>query len=143
MTMSSGVIACDPGKITGLAFWRDGVLQNSYQMPLMQAMREVQRLLGLYRLVVCESFTITANTLKTARDHSALDGIGVLKWLCWNDQVPFKLQSPGQAKRFATDEKLKKLGWYHATEGGHENDALRHLLVHLVDTKEMDLAVLI
>jgi hypothetical protein len=39
-------------------------------------------------------------------------------------------QSPAQGKTFATNAKLKKVGWYHQTPGGHANDALRHLLLY-------------
>ena len=44
----------------------------------------------------------------------------------------FVRQTPAQAKSFGTDDKLRRLGWYTPTPGGHANDAARHLLAFAV-----------
>lgn len=44
-------------------------------------------------------------------------------------QIGWRFQTqPTSIKKFATNDKLKRLGWYTPTKGGHVNDALRHLL---------------
>ncbi len=50
--------------------------------------------------------------------------------------MPLTLQTPATGKGFGTDAKLKHLGWYNPTQGGHSNDAARHLLTYLAVRKQ-------
>lgn len=87
--------------------------------------------------VVCESFTIAAHTAKKTRQYWSLESIGAIRWACMKAGVSFTLQSPADAKGFATDAKLKALGWYTPTKDGHANDAARHLLKRAIDIGAM------
>ena len=93
--------------------------------------------------VVAERFTITANTLTKAREYDALYIIGVTEYLCKQRDIPFALESPGNAKRFCSDDRLKKAGMWKSSPGGHANDASRHLFLELakrglIDPCEVD-----
>ena len=90
------------------------------------------------RLIV-ESYTITARTLKLTRQPWSLEQIGALRWLAHQYRVPFILQSPAGAKGFATDEKLKAVGWWPSSD--HARDAARHLMLNLVAEGEFNLEV--
>ena len=81
---------------------------------------------------MCESYVITASTLrKTRGENWSLESIGALRWMANKHRVEFVLQTPADAKRFADDRKLKAAGWYFPTPGGHANDAARHLMLYL------------
>jgi hypothetical protein len=127
----ASIMAVDPGKVTGVA------ILNTRKPGI-----ETFELAGRYVVadfvqgnapseMVCEQFVISERTIRTAQDVNALRIIG---WLdIWTHQhaIPFDLQTAAQAKKFASDDKLKALGWYTATHDGHANDAARHLLVYL------------
>ena len=87
---------------------------------------------GVLDHVACESFRITAHTAKLSPAPWSLEIIGALRWLCHRNGIGFTLQTPGDAKRFATDTKLDKLGWARPPGAGHARDAQRHLLLFLV-----------
>lgn len=130
------VLAVDPGGVTGLAVYDAGTdtfrswQADSYEQ-VVQDVRD-ECLSGLTRLVV-ESFVIRSNTHKLDPVAFALttDLIGACRYIAYERGVPFSKQSPAEAKSFSTDDKLRRLGWYSPTPGGHANDATRHLLRYL------------
>ena len=83
--------------------------------------------------LVCEGFVIRSNTSKLDAGAFSLttDLIGACRLLAHQAGIPFVRQTPAEAKSFATDDKLRRLGWYRPTKGGHANDASRHLLTFL------------
>jgi hypothetical protein len=126
------IVAVDPGKVSGVAILE----KTAFATPIPMAV-ELPGLLSTVSwvenerpdLVVCESF-IPFRGAKTWQPD-ALEIIGALRFICARHEWTFELQSPANAKKFSTDRKLKKLGWYRATKGGHANDAKRHLLLAL------------
>lgn len=84
--------------------------------------------------LVCETFTITASTARKTQQPDALFIIGLLRYWSAKHGVTLHMQRPGEAKGFGTNDKLKHLGWYQPTKGGHANDAVRHLVTHLART---------
>lgn len=134
------VLAFDPGGTTGMAVWggyEDGshdFISSQMPKPWEEWLAKLERDVFAEhppQLVVVERFTITANTLQKAREPDALYIIGALKLLAHKYGIDFELQSPGDAKRFCTDARLKKAGWWKSTPGGHANDAARHLFLAL------------
>lgn len=130
-------LAIDPGKVCGVAMWHPMealVLKSDELTPLETAKLTLDlwnNSLGQL-LVICESFQITERTIKTARQHDALDVIG---WLTLESQLKafeLVLQTAAQAKSFSTDDKLKALDWFERTKDGHANDAARHMLRYLM-----------
>jgi hypothetical protein len=138
------IIAVDPGKVSGIATW-DGERLESWQEPTWFAIDRIWGLLEdnapptlsappqMIEAIVCESYVITASTLrKTRGENWSLESIGALRWMARRHSVEFVLQTPADAKRFADDVKLKAAaGWYRPTPGGHANDAARHLMTYL------------
>jgi hypothetical protein len=132
--------AIDPGGVTGVAFYAPGDGFWSAEVPGGSvAFAPSWRNLLAQRTVahvVVEQFIITPATATKTRQHDALDIIGWLKLECPFLGIPFSMQSPSKGKSFGTDAKLKHLGWYDRTPGGHRNDAARHLLTLLADMRE-------
>lgn len=138
------IIALDPGELTGMALgWfnpRDitGVHTASLtERGPLDTVSAVEAFLLARRheddqptAVVCESF-IPRPGIRTWQP-AALETIGALRYVCRKYGVPFTLQSPADAKRFSTNEKLKTVKWFVPTSGGHQNDAARHLLLYCV-----------
>lgn len=132
------VLAIDPGGTTGLATWRGGGFK-SWQRPFDEALamcHQIIALEGAVDLVVCEGIAITAATLRKTRNvQDAIEYIGVVRYLskCYGKE--FVIQMPAD-KGFGTDSKLRHVGWWNGTTGGHANDAARHLLKLLADRRE-------
>lgn len=81
-------------------------------------------------LVVVEDFRITIQTAKKSQQPDALKIIGAIDYIAAGGSAKVVLQTPGDAKRFATDDRLKKAGMW--TPGRrHANDAARHLFLRL------------
>jgi hypothetical protein len=100
---------------------------------LYELLEDWSRSWGARGLLVFEKFTITAQTGKLSPQPEPLELTGVGKFLAHKNRNVFTLQTPGDAKRFADDAKLRKIGWYTRGRGGedHGRDATRHLVLAL------------
>lgn len=140
------ILSVDPGKATGMALfsyesgkepvllWSGEYQQDEYARPIRQA-------LALYGPedggieVVCERFTINAQTVKNSQAPYSLEQIGILKQCLLDvgrpaDDIYF--QSPADAKAIFPNPALKKLGYWHRGGEGHALDAIRHGLLRVV-----------
>lgn len=130
------VVAVDPGKKTGIAWAAtDGgaTPPQTAALDWFDAMMWVHQNINRIDTIVCESYVITQATLRKSRGENwSLEQIGILRYLSRVYVVPFFLQTPSEGKAFATDAKLKHLGWWQIDPEGHMLDASRHLLLHLV-----------
>lgn len=132
------ILALDPGKVTGLALiqpWTSDYvftaeLEVDEVVSVFQSIRD--HVGAAYLEVVMEAFTISERTLTLSRELDALDLIGYVKLSCRTLGIPFKLQPVQKDSGFASDSKLKALDWYEKTKDGHKNDALRHLLIYMI-----------
>lgn len=131
------VVAVDPGKITGVAvYYPDDRDFSSWERPCWEAVSIVEG--GLDKLsishLVVEAYNISARTLRLTRGENwSLESIGALRYLAtFQHDVTFRLQQPSDMK-FGTDWKLRRLGWYRPSRGGHMNAAARHMLKFLSD----------
>ena len=142
------VLSIDPGKASGVALlsW-DGTDENPNILLSKEVQPEefaipVETLLNSYKnedllSVVCERFTINAQTVRNSQAPYSLEQIGVLKHLCRTnmyDPERIIFQSPADAKAMFPNEALKKVGAWHVGGEGHANDAIRHALLRLVKT---------
>jgi hypothetical protein len=150
------VLAVDPGKATGMAFftmekgqepvmvWSGEFQQDEYAAPIRKELANAQD--GGYSVdIVCERFTINAQTVRNSQAPFSLEQIGVLKQCMMDagmaaDDINF--QSPANAKAMFTNEKLKKIGYWHKGGEGHALDAIRHGLLHLVSNGWKPLSLL-
>ncbi len=133
------ILAIDPGKMSGVAIWHPDrpYAITSYELTPLNVVYLVLRNLERYEdcTVVTEKFTISERTLKTALSLDALDINGWLTLESQRQGFELVVQTPAQAKKFATDDKLKALGWFERTKDGHANDAARHCLVYLINKR--------
>lgn len=127
--MRTRILALDPGGTTGIAQGAGAELYATHEMEQYEALVYVDTAIEGWPdlgLVVAESF-VPRPGIRTWQP-AALEIIGTVRYLCATRGITFEEQTPAAAKSFATDAKLRKLGWY--TPGmGHANDAARHLLV--------------
>lgn len=131
------VLSIDPGKATGWAMLDLGATgaeplfgEVDGRYAAAQFVRDVLGQ-GVFVEIVCEQFVISERTIKTAQDPNALRIIGWLDIQCEHLGVPLTFQTAVSAKKFATDDTLKAVGWWNPTPDGHQNDALRHLLRYI------------
>jgi hypothetical protein len=139
------VLAVDPGKATGMALfslesgqepvliWSGEFQQEEYAKPI----RDTLATYGDTLDVVCERFTINAQTVRNSQAPYSLEQIGILKQCLMDagrkpDDIYF--QSPADAKAMFDNSKLKKLEYWHKGGEGHALDAIRHGLLKLVKT---------
>jgi hypothetical protein len=136
------VLAVDPGKATGMSLftmesgeepvmlWSIEVQQHEYAGPIRETLREFPEV-----EIVCERFTINAQTVRNTQAPYSLEQIGILKQCMLDvgrntDDIYF--QSPADAKRMFPNEALKKLEYWHRGGEGHALDSVRHGLLRLV-----------
>lgn len=143
--MKRVVIAVDPGKASGICcFGFDNVdepyliMAGEYQpdefaAPLRELLNSAAAE-GIPVEIVCERFTINAQTVRNSQAPYSLEQIGVLKQIMRDAGISdslLKFQSPADAKRMFTNEGIKKLGYWHKGGAGHALDAIRHGLLYL------------
>lgn len=144
--MTKLVLAVDPGKATGMALfsytageepillWSVEVQQEEYAAPI-RASLDAAKHMEVEIEIVCERFTINAQTVKNTQAPFSLEQIGILKQ-CLLDvgrsTSDIYFQSPADAKAMFDNPKLKKLEYWHKGGEGHALDAIRHGLLRLV-----------
>jgi hypothetical protein len=136
------IYSVDPGLASGLALLYvpdDGRIEQfgSWEMPPEETEDTTLRVINLYRdddlRVVVERFTITPETGKKSQAHWSLELTGSINYICrTNNAAAPVLQSPGDAKNFSPNPRLKALGLWHKGGHGHALDALRHGLLYAV-----------
>lgn len=136
------VLAVDPGKATGVALLK---FDESMQNPELVSSSEVQPeefapfIRGILSdttdvVIVCERFTINAQTVKNSQAPFSLEQIGVLKQIMRDfsiDENSIVWQTPADAKSMFPNPALKKVGTWHKGGEGHANDAIRHGLLYM------------
>jgi hypothetical protein len=136
-------LCVDPGKMSGIA----AISYDYQEAPELVASGEydarnyhkpiIETIVASYYTktpikVICERFTINAQTVKNSQAPYSLEQIGVLKHLMLvnglePDDIVF--QSPSDAKRMFDNSALKKLDFWHKGGDGHALDAIRHGLL--------------
>src|SRR5690606_20118145 len=108
------VLAADPGLTTG---WATMSIWGSWHPSQVSAGQlgadmfcDWVASLPAGGLWVVESFTITAATARMSQQPTALEVIGVLKFLARRSGCRLEMQRPGDAKMFCTDKQLRKIG---------------------------------
>lgn len=159
--MSRLVIAVDPGKATGVAFFElasgqdSPVLLKSLELQPNEFAPAVRSMMdeaygraeseGVEVAVVCERFTINAQTVRNSQAPFSLEQIGVLKQILRDRGLPddgIYWQSPADAKTMFPNPAIKKVGVWHKGGEGHALDAIRHGLLFLAKHGWKPLALL-
>ena len=133
------VLAVDPGLTTGYAIWHYGNRIEG-ELPAAKFLQSAASLIENKKVdaVACERFIISSQTGKLSQAPWSLEQIGVLRFLCERSNIDFTLQNAADAKRFASDERLKSMSWEKPPGAGHARDAQRHLLLYLVKNDLID-----
>ena len=142
------ILAVDPGKKSGITTFSydkgseplllasGEFLMEEYHRPIIEAIQLASD--REYALeIVCERFTINAQTIKNSQAPYSIEQIGILKHLMLVNQIDpntLLFQSPSDAKRMFDNGALKKLGYWHKGGEGHALDAMRHGLLRLAKT---------
>lgn len=134
------VVAVDPGLTTGVAVYEHGGF-SSFEIPggLLPAVACVRDLLTPNAVLVFEKFVISSSTVKKdlTDAYTALYINGAIQVAAQERQaLRVVTQTPAQ-KEWAKDSFLKALGWYQVGLGGHANDAARHILKYLADSRTL------
>jgi hypothetical protein len=135
------LFAVDPGLLTGAALLDitsisdNGILKlGSWELTVDQYFDMAEAVisgLGPDVEVVIEDFHITKRTSDLSEAPWSLQLIGATMFLVRRfNALDFVLQSPGD-KPFASNEKLRKVGFWHVGGEGHANDAYRHAMVYI------------
>lgn len=137
--MDINVIAVDPGKITGIA-WYDGRHFGSTQKSEEEITSYLaglieQRLHCIGQLhIVCERFDITTQTGRKTSQPAAVNIIGDIRATCRRKRVGLTMQPASLAKKIGSKGVLRKLGWWDtrsAQTGNHANDGASHVCLYL------------
>lgn len=133
----------DPGKTTGLVTY-DRVRDKfcAYELGFNEVCTMLISDLPLLHMhdsgaiLAAERFIITQQTPKNTQAPWSLELIGVCRMISrlYLEQE-LVMQDAASAKRFSSDTRLRRLGWYTPAKG-HANDAARHLLL-LMATRGM------
>jgi hypothetical protein len=140
------VLSVDPGKASGICLfehtkgeepaliWSGEYQQDEYARIIRGAFESAESNDIPLMEVVCERFTINAQTVKNSQAPYSLEQIGILKQIMMDngrnpDDIFF--QSPGDAKAMFDNTKLKKLEYWHRGGEGHALDSIRHALLRL------------
>ena len=139
------VIAIDPGLMTGLSVWdwedgSDPVLLASEEVTDDDYAERVRYWMDNSfpdrPVMVCERFIITPETAKKSQAPYSLELIGQLKLIMkdryYEPKTELVMQSPSDAKKWWTNPKMKKLGYWHVGGAGHALDSMRHGLLYFV-----------
>jgi hypothetical protein len=147
------IAGLDPGESTGLLVLQltsaGGVsVRTRYQGPpseALQRLEDVVRSAALWRqdvLIAGERFTVTDRTGKRTSQPTPLKVLGAAEQLAYQyTNVEFTLQSPADAKKLASNDVLRDVGFYtRASDVGcpdanDVNDAARHALLGLMRRK--------
>lgn len=146
--MSKYILALDPGKITGVALLRrdpgaiDPILEGSWELEQHEVATTVREIIWNPVIkndvdVVCERFVINAQTVRNSQAPYSLEVIGILKQCLFDNHKRAEdiyFQAPANAMAMFTNEKLKKLGYWHRGGAGHALDAIRHALLRAVNS---------
>ena len=139
------ILAVDPGKASGICLfswtagqepemlWSGEYQQHEYADPIRKAFAFSQSQ-GVRLEVVCERFTINAQTTRNAQAPYSLEQIGILKQIMLdNGRLPDDIyfQSPADAKAMFTNEKIRVVDYWHRGGEGHALDSIRHALLRL------------
>lgn len=145
--MHKYVLSVDPGKMTGMALFSyeggsEPVLEWSKELEQHEVAEALRSALWSPEMrpnleIICERFTINAQTVRNSQAPYSLEVIGIVKQCLHDNDRPMDdiyFQPPSEAMGMFTNENLKKLGYWHRGGKGHALDAIRHALLRLVKT---------
>lgn len=134
------LVAVDPGLATGLCVINIDDMDNpkpieDFELNLEEYYSKLEQLALKYgsdMQIVIEAFLITAQTAKLSQAPWSLENIGVARFIGWRFGIPVTLQKPAE-KPFASNEKLRKVGFWVKGSEGHAIDAYKHAMIWIAN----------
>lgn len=138
--MKRYILGIDPGLATGWGLIDcidpdTPVVMESLELTVEEFFDKIEETIKTYGsdlVIVVENFLITERTGKLTQQPFSLWLIGVCMYLGYKYDVEIVLQKPAE-KPFATNERLRVVGFWHVGAEGHANDAFRHLMIYLAN----------
>jgi hypothetical protein len=139
--MMSNILCIDPGGTTGIAVFNISKNLKPELLKYQEVPNGTKGFINFYRenqpqynwdKIVCESFTLRTGV--KFPDLTPVYIIGALEALV-KDGVEIIFQSPS-LKGLCNDDRLKLIDM-HQRGNGHANDAIRHGIIYLRNTKHM------
>ena len=130
------IIAIDPGNVTGIATYKGDTFDSFELDEIGKVYSYLWNVKAQADALIIEKFTINPTTHKKSRQEDPLLIIGFVDGLAYLHRIPLTYFTPAKAKSFATDDKLKAVGWWRPTPGGHANDSARHLLTFIAQNRK-------
>jgi hypothetical protein len=139
--MMSNILCIDPGGTSGIAIFSASKERKPELLKYLEVPKGTQGFIDFYReneplyrwkKIVCESFTLRVGV--KFPDLTPVYIIGALEALV-KDGVEIIFQSPS-LKGLCDDDRLKFIEM-HQRGSGHANDAIRHGIIYLRNTKHM------
>lgn len=135
------LVGIDPGLATGICVINIDDLDNPVpledaELDLVGYYRKIEELAEKYgddMEMVIESFIITPKTAKLSQAPWSLENIGVARFIGGKYGIPITFQKPAD-KPFASNERLRKVGFWVVGSEGHSNDAYRHCMIWIANT---------
>lgn len=131
------VIAYDPGDHIGIfGVWEGEPIPGAtwdWEDMIQWAAVATKGMMNPFDAIICEEWRLYPHKAQTMI-HNDMIGpqvIGMIRVLAYRLGIPIIFQSARDAKHFATDEKLKEVGWWNHLKTKHERDAARHALFYL------------
>jgi hypothetical protein len=131
------VVALDPGGTTGVAILDEPQIhRDQVDTSSPNALRDIWDILNMTdpEDIVMERFQFRYGGGRSKVVLTPVEVIGVVKLYCAMKDIALYEQTPAQAKKLITDDKIRKLGLWVPGQP-HAMDATRHLLYHLIVTR--------
>lgn len=132
------LVAVDPGNVTGVAAWWDPEVYDSTERGSSIDFAEVERSTLVTSVIRRMLDGQRPNKIGIERFHedprktrqpAAREVIGAVSALAEEYGIRCVFQTPGAAKKIASTTVLKRVGWWHPTPDGHQNMAIRHIIL--------------
>jgi hypothetical protein len=130
------LLAIDPGLATGVSLidlsdpdnpvkvWSVEVTTEEFYDKIEDLIRQPETHVCIERYKIGEEATDSPWSLEL---------IGIVKLMCYRYGKDLDIQLPSAAKEFATNDKLRAVGFWHVGGEGHANDSLRHAMIWIVN----------
>jgi hypothetical protein len=130
------LLAIDPGLATGVSYIDLSDPDNPVKLWSVEVTTE-EFYDKIEDLVARPETHVVIERYKIGEDATdspwSLELIGIVKLQCYKNKKILDIQKPSDAKEFATNDKLKAVGFWHVGGEGHANDSLRHAMIWIAN----------
>lgn len=115
------IFGIDPGVHVGLL--RYHLMSGQVEMTVMEGLENAGRWLedrlDVGDISATERYTATSGSVRRTFQPETLEVIGMVRWLSYKTAGVYLLQTAAEAKKVASNDVLKALGWWRAGDPDH------------------------